>query len=248
MGVGTQKASLTNKPRVALDSIVQHERTSPPWQCWIEQRSLIIRLPQIWQVLSWAPLGGGSGRARVIVNHQVRIGDRAATEDPGRYLASLMGMLGFKAVSAVAMMTGVPIRKVSRATVRRGNLVVAAWCTAGCSNALRIGDTATAGKTEPGTINIVAAVNQALSPAAMAEALAMVTEARVAAMQDAGVASTRTQRTATGTGTDCIAIASPMRGRVHTYCGKHTLIGELIGRAALRSCANALRRWPSWAS
>jgi len=211
------------------------------WQFWIEQHSLIIRLPEIWQVLSWAPLGGGASRARVIVNHQVRLDDRAAIDEPERYLAALISMLGFRAKSAVAMMTGVPIRKVSHTSVRRGNLIVASWCTAGCSNALRIGDAATV-KTGPGTINIVVAINQALSDAAMAEALAMATEARVAAMLDAGVASTSTKRPATGTGTDCIAVTSPARGAAHTYCGKHTLIGELIGRAALRSCANALRR------
>jgi adenosylcobinamide amidohydrolase len=216
--------------------------TSPFWQWWIEQRSIIIRLPETWQVLSWAPLGGGWMHARVIVNHQVAIADRAATEAPARYLAGLIGRLGFKAASAVAMMTGVSIRKVSYVTVRRRDLVVAAWCTAGCSNALRIGDTATVNNTRPGTINIVVAINQRLSAAAMAETLAMATEARVAAMQDAGVSSTRTQRPATGTGTDCIAVASPIRGRAHTYCGKHTLIGELIGKAVLRSCANALRR------
>jgi adenosylcobinamide amidohydrolase len=193
-------------------------------------------------VLSWAPLGGGPGCARVIVNHEVESGNRAATEHPERYLKRLMEILGFEAASAVAMMTGVPMHKVSHITVRRANMIVAAWCTAGCSNALRIGDAATANKAHAGTINIVVAVNQALSPAAMAEALAMATEARVAAMQDAGVISTRTQKPATGTGTDCIAVTSPTRGQAHIYCGKHTLLGELIGRAVTRSCANALRR------
>ncbi|MBV8054804.1 MAG: adenosylcobinamide amidohydrolase [Deltaproteobacteria bacterium] len=234
---------MANKPSIALGSAVQHRPASPPWECWIEHRSLIIQLPQSWRVLSWAPLGGGSRRARVIINHQVQNGDRAATEHPERYLKALMGILGFKAASAIAMMTGVPIRKVSRVTVRRGDMIVAAWCTAGCSNALRIGDTATASKIRTGTINIVLAVNQALSPAAMAEALAMATEARVAAMQNASVASIRTQRPATGTGTDCIAVTSPLRGRAHIYCGKHTLLGELIGRAVIRSCTSALRRW-----
>jgi adenosylcobinamide amidohydrolase len=237
----SKKATQTNTSPPVLP--LQHGRASPPWQSWIEQRSLIILLPQIWQVLSWAPLGGGLGHARVIVNHQIELADCAATKDPARYLTALMGRLGFKASSAVAMMTGVSIRKVSHAAVRRGNLMAAAWCTAGCSNALRIGDAASFSKNEPGTINVVVAINLPLSSAAMAEALAMATEARVAAMQDADVKSMRTHRPATGTGTDCVAVASPARGRAHIYCGKHTLIGELIGRVVLRSCANALRRW-----
>jgi adenosylcobinamide amidohydrolase len=239
---------LTNKPSIALGSITRHGRMSSPWEHWVEKRSLIIRLPQSWRVLSWAPLGGGSRSARVIVNHQVQNGDRIATEHPEYYLKALMDILGFKAATAVAMMTGVPIRKVSHVTARRGNMIVAAWCTAGCSNALRIGDTATASTVHAGTINIVVAVSQPLSPAAMTEALAMATEARVAVMQDAGVTSTRSRRPATGTGTDCIVVTSPIRGHAHVYCGKHTLLGELIGRAVMRSCANALRRWSSRAS
>ena len=74
----------------------------------------------------------------------------------------------------------------------------------------------------------------------MAEALAMAAEARVAAVQEAGILSRRTKRPATGTGTDCIVVASSSRGGTQQYCGKHTLLGELIGKAALRSCARAL--------
>jgi adenosylcobinamide amidohydrolase len=198
-------------------------------------------LPEIYQVLSWAPLNGGFRRAGVIVNHQIQIGERAATDNPRPYLETLVRRLGFKPALAVATMTGVEIRKASYAAARRGDLIVGAWCTAGCSNALRIGDPATVKAPAPGTINLALAINQPLTAAAMAEALAMATEARVAAVQSAGITSTSTHQPATGTGTDCIVVASPVRGRAHSYCGKHTLLGELIGKAALRSCARALR-------
>jgi adenosylcobinamide amidohydrolase len=136
----------------------------------------------------------------------------------------------------------VDIEKVSYATACRDDVIAGAWCTAGRSNALRIGDPATAGKIRPGTINLALVINQPLSASAMVEALAMVTEARTAAVLDAGIRSTRTDRLATGTGTDCVAVASPLRGSAHIYCGKHTAVGELIGKAALRSCTTALRR------
>ncbi|HEY2106353.1 MAG TPA: adenosylcobinamide amidohydrolase, partial [Candidatus Binataceae bacterium] len=201
-----------------------------------------IGLPEIHQVLSWAPFNGGPRRARAIVNHQIGLNDRAASERPRPYLQALMRRLGLAPGAAVAMMTGADIRKAGYAIARRGDLMVGAWCTAGCSNALRIGDPASTGKVRSGTINIVLVLNQPLSRCAMAEALAMATEARVAAVHDAGISSTRTRRPATGTGTDCIVVASPVRGEVHGYCGKHTLVGELIGKAAMRSCATALRR------
>ncbi len=220
------------------------ERAAAPWHWQIDERAraLIIRLPQPHQMLSWATLGGGAQRADTIINHQIMMGDRAATEHPRRYLVRLMAPLGVEPRLAVAMMTGVDIRKSAYAAARRGDLMVGAWCTAGCSNALRIGDRATVGLARPGTINLALVISQRLSPAAMVEALAMATEARVAAVHDAGILSTRTHRLATGTGTDCIVIASPARGRAHTYCGKHTLLGELIGKAALRSCTKALAR------
>ena len=213
-----------------------------PWHWSIAQRSLIIALPEIHQVLSWAPFNGGSRRARAIVNHQIEPDDRAASEYPHPYLQALMRRLGLAPGAAVAMMTGAKIGKAGYIIARRGDLMVGAWCTAGCSNALRIGDPATTGRVRPGTINLALVVNQPLSRCAMAEALAMATEARVAVVHDAGILSMRTRRPATGTGTDCIVVASPVRGRALAYCGKHTVIGELIGKAAMRSCAKALRR------
>jgi len=218
------------------------ERATAPWHWRIDgrARALIIQLPELHQVLSWASLGGGVQRARTIVNHQVIMGDRDATEHPRLHLTRLMASLRVEPRLAVAMMTGADIGQTGYASARRGDLMVGAWCTAGCSNALRVGDPATAGLARPGTINLALVVSQRLSPAAMVEALAMATEARVATVHDAGILSTRTDRLATGTGTDCIVIASPTRGRAHRYCGKHTLLGELIGKAALRSCTKAL--------
>jgi len=228
-----------------LKSANRTAKAPAPWHWWIEQHSLIIRLPEVYQVLSWAPFNGGPRRAAAIVNHQIVPGERAATERPRPYLQALVRRLGLEPRMAVAMMTGVDIRKAAYARVRRGDLIVGAWFTAGCSNALRIGDPATAGKARPGTINMALVIDQPLSRCAMAEALAMATEARVAAVHEAAIASTRTGQLATGTGTDCIVIAAPIGGPALDYCGKHTLVGELIGKAAMRSCTLALRRCAS---
>jgi adenosylcobinamide amidohydrolase len=179
--------------------------------------------------------------ADTIINHQVMLNERTAVDHPRQYLDRLTKLLRLNSRTVVAMMTGAAVSKTGYATARRGDWAVGAWCTAGCSNALRIGDPATAGKT-PGTINLAVVINQRLSLAAVAEALAMATEARVSAVYEAGILSTRTQLRATGTGTDCIVVAAPSQGRrAHQYCGKHTLLGELIGKAALRSCTRALR-------
>jgi adenosylcobinamide amidohydrolase len=130
--------------------------------------------------------------------------------------------------------------------MRRQGLSVTAWCTAGCSNALRVGDRATAGRAEAGTINIAVAINQPVNVAVLAEALQLAVEARVLAVQETGLMSVRSGLPATGTGTDCIVIAAPersenKRGEI-AYTGKHTALGELIGRVVLKSCTIALNR------
>ncbi len=209
-------------------------------------------------MLGWAPLGGGFKHAELIVNHQIALDDRAATEAPTTHLTAVVRNLCRDPRHAVAMMTGAQIARVGFSSRARDGLMVGAWCTAGCANALRVGDRATEGvprakatanckssTVTPGTINIIVAINQSLTRAALAEALQIAVEARVAAVHDAQVASVRSGKIATGTGTDCIVVAAPASGpRANSivYCGKHTLPGELIGRAVMRSCAVAIAR------
>lgn len=227
------------KTPATWDTIAKSPR-AVPWDWQLREQTLIIRLAELYQVLSWASLGGGARYADVIINHQVGIDDRTAVEQPRQHLRRLAKRLGLNSGTVTAMMTAANIKKMAYTIVRRGDLAVGAWCTAGCSNALRIGDPATALKA-PGTINLVVVISQRLSTSAMIEALAMATEGRVAAVQEWGILSTRTNQAATGTGTDCIIVASSRRGHSRQYCGKHTSLGELIGKAALRSCAKALR-------
>jgi adenosylcobinamide amidohydrolase len=231
--------------------------SNEPWRWSTVGRTLAVSLPEPWLVLGWAPLGGGFKRADLIVNHQIEVNDRAATDAPRAHLTGIVRTLQRDPRRAVAMMTGAKIARAAHATVARAGLVVGAWCSAGCTNALRVGDRATVGvprSTEttgrkmqvvkPGTINIIVAINQPLTRAAIAEALQIAVEARVTAIHDAGIASVRSGATATGTGTDCIAVAAPipMGGNSIIYCGKHTLPGELVGRAVMRSCAAAIGR------
>jgi adenosylcobinamide amidohydrolase len=211
-----------------------------PWRSEIVGRTLLVHLPQLYLAVGWAPLGGARIRANLIANHQVEVGDRAATEEPRRFLAKLVRSLGHDPRRTAAMMTGAAVHRVASITLRHGGLIVSAWCTAGCSNALRAGDSATVESVPPGTINLIVVINQALSPSAMIEAIQIATEGRVAAVAEAGVKSVRSGKTATGTGTDCIVVACRDDAPAHVYCGKHTRLGELIGRAALVSCSRAL--------
>jgi adenosylcobinamide amidohydrolase len=222
-------------------------RPIEPWRWCIDGGTLAVVLPEPYRVLGWAPLGGGLGRAELILNHQIELDDPGATEPPRAYLGRFVRARGGDPRRTVAMMTGANISRAGVATVRRGDLIVTAWCSAGCSNALRVGDSATVATPGPGTINLIAAISQPLTDAALAEAIQIVVEARVVAVQNAQVVSVRSAMPATGTGTDCVVVAAPASvsrndTRAIVYCGKHTVLGELLGRAALRSCAQALSR------
>jgi adenosylcobinamide amidohydrolase len=232
----------------AVAADVRRLRPVEPWRWYIDGRTLAVALPEPYRVIGWAPLGGGLGRAELILNHQIELDDSAAMKSPRAYLSRFARARGSNSRRTVAMMTGANISRAGVATMRRRGLIVTAWCSAGCSNALRVGDPATIGNSGLGTINLIAAINQPLTDSALAEAIQIVVEARVVAVQNAQVVSVRSALPATGTGTDCVVVAA--RGsasrrtgaRAIVYCGKHTVLGELLGRAALRSCARALSR------
>ncbi len=221
-------------------------RALGPWRWAVRERTLAVILPAPADALGWAPLGGGFRRARLIVNHQVALDDRAATEAPARHLRRVIRALGLDPRGAVAMMTGAEVARVAVGAVRRSGLGVGAWCTAGCSNALRVGDRATAGSNAIGTINLIVTIDRPLSRSAIVEALQIAVEARTAAMLEAQIPSVRSARLATGTGTDCVTVAAPraIAGESDplVYCGTHTLAGELIGRAVFAVVTGALAR------
>jgi adenosylcobinamide amidohydrolase len=218
-----------------------------PWRWRIGSRTLWVVPDHACRVLSWAPLGGGFRIARLLANHQVKVDDRAALRAPRAYLSRVVSAAGHDPRRTVALMTGAEVARAGYALAARDGVCAGAWCTAGFSNALRAGDRATVLSTHAGTINLIVVVNRPLTRAAMVEAVHIATEARGLAVLETGIKSVRSGAPATGTGTDCIAIATPMRAaarsvRAERYCGKHTLLGELIGRAVLESCARAFRR------
>jgi len=215
-----------------------------PWRWRIGARTLWVVPDQACRVLSWAPLGGGVRIAHLLANHQIELDDREAMRRPRACLAAVVRAAGYDPRRTVALMTGAEVARAGYALAARAGVIAGAWCTAGFSNALRVGDRATVLSSHAGTINIIVVVNHPLIRAAMVEAVAIATEARALAVLEAEIESVRSGAPATGTGTDCIAIAAPLRADAHAgrYCGKHTLLGELIGRAVLESCKRAIRR------
>jgi adenosylcobinamide amidohydrolase len=212
-----------------------------PWTATVGERTLVVSLPLPYRVLSWAPLAGGLVEAQTIINHQVRTDEYAAhAQEPGIFLQALVQRLNLRA-AAVGLMTGVKMERLVRRIGRHGSFAAECFATVGLSNALAVGDPATYEET-PGTINLILVINQPLTAAALVEAAAIATEAKVRALYAAGVKSIVSEAPATGTGTDCVAVACPPGEPAYRYCGKHTQLGALLGRVACEAVTEGLRQ------
>jgi adenosylcobinamide amidohydrolase len=209
-----------------------------PWSATIHKRTLVVSFPEAYSVLSWAPLNGGFSLARSIFNHQVRT-DEYPAEEPAAFLLALAHRLHMPA-PVVGLMTGVMMERLARHIVQRDELLLECFATVGLSNALAVGDPATY-EEKRGTINLIVVLNQPLTESALVEATTIVTEAKTRALFAARVKSTMSDALATGTGTDCVAVACPQGAVGARYCGKHTVLGELLGWVVGEAMAKGLR-------
>jgi adenosylcobinamide amidohydrolase len=216
-----------------------------PFTVRSDQDALIVSFHAPARTLSWAVLNGGFCHADHVINHHVSGGDRLFCARPERWLQEASGRLGLHG-TVVAMATAVRMDNVVQIPLLVGNAGVTCFATVGCGNALSVGDPASVTLKEPApsplhTINMILAVQPGLTDEAMVEAIQIATEGRVRALYEAGIQSSLSSLAATGTGTDCIAVVSFGRQR-ERYCGKHTRLGELIGRAAYSAVKTALAR------
>jgi adenosylcobinamide amidohydrolase len=198
------------------------------------------------RVISSAVLNGGLIKASHLVN--VRVPKYCVSAEPPEVtLSKYCADAGWSGTS-VGMMTAASMDSFRVAREVVDGVEIAVLVTSGLSNPRRAGDRAEyreiASQSEPvGTINIIAMTSAILTDAALVEALMIVTEAKSAALQEVGVRSPVSNKTATGTGTDALAVVSGHGPETVRYCGKHVLFGEVLGRLV----ADAVTSSSEWA-
>ncbi|WP_443333300.1 adenosylcobinamide amidohydrolase [Streptomyces sp. CB01580] len=205
---------------------------------------LVWRLGPGWRVCSSAVLGGGIGPRAWILNAQVPGG--YPRMDPDRHLAEIAaaerltgpgaGLMTAADVTAYALATDEGVT----ATATCG-LGVRGWAAAPARET-GAADGDTGGPPRPGTVNIVVTLPVALSDAALVNAVATATEAKVQALLDAGL-------DCSGTPTDAVCVAAPCPGSTpgEPFAGPRSRWGARLARAvhvAVRE--GALRQ--SWGS
>ncbi|MGC0334280.1 adenosylcobinamide amidohydrolase [Streptomyces sp. SAI-170] len=185
-------------------------------------RALLWRAGGGWRMISSAVLGGGLGERSWVLNAQVSHGYRRT--DPDRHLAELAAHAGARG-PGVGLMTAADVGAYGRAhdggvdAVATAGLGVRGWAASPADG--------TAGQAPPGTINIVVAVPAPLTDAALVNAVATATEAKVQALLDAGY-------DCSGTPTDavCVAARTPRGGEeAVAFAGPRSLWGARLARA-----------------
>ncbi|MGX1952254.1 adenosylcobinamide amidohydrolase [Streptomyces anulatus] len=194
---------------------------------------LLWRLGPGVRVCSSAVLGGGIGPRAWILNAQVPGGYPRL--DPDRHLAEIAAAEGLTGPGA-GLMTAADVAAYTTghdggvtATVTAG-LGVRGWAAApDTANRAphRPADVEVPGAPfRPGTVNIVVMLPVALSDAALVNAVATATEAKVQALLDAGL-------DCSGTPTDAVCVAAPEPGHDggEPFAGPRSTWGARIARA-----------------
>jgi adenosylcobinamide amidohydrolase len=203
---------------------------------------MVARFPSPQRCLSWAVVNGGNVISNAVAWRFLSRDEVAEmSAEPEAWMRSGMERAGLS--DAVGLMTS---RRMGAHTASNCG-VCQCVATVGMSNALAAGDPPriASGLARPaaGTINLLCWVRSPLTLGASLEALALASEARAAAIIEAGIPSRMSGRPSTGTGTDCFVIACPPDGEPLPYCGKHTPLGHQIGAAVKQAVSRGVAEW-----
>lgn len=193
------------------------------------------------RVISWALHRGGIVTAERIVWREVRGAELPEGFEVAPWFAAEMAGRG--AAEAVGLLTSRDVRAHHHAKASAEGITAEALVTAGLSNAESVGrrrDWSRVAR-DWGTINIAVQVDCGLSETALIEALSIVAEARTAAVMATGLRIDGAP--ATGTGTDCIALAAPLAAPALPHAGLHTAVGEAVGAACLAAISEWVAGW-----
>ncbi|UOO37055.1 adenosylcobinamide amidohydrolase [Oscillospiraceae bacterium CM] len=218
-----------------------------------QDRALIARFHGERRVLSTSVLNGGCrDNLQAAFNHDCKHNGvkntplKAPTYEA--HLALIAEEFGLDAHFATGLSTAADMDNVAVISETYDDLTVTAAVTGGIDvNGGRVGDPADwhegAGGCIPisGTINILLFIDANLPEGTLARALVTCTEAKTAALQELLAPSRYSTGIATGSGTDgTVIVSNAASSLVLTFAGKHSKLGELIGRSVMSAVKKAL--------
>ena len=219
------------------------------------KKSLVVCFKGKRKVLSTGPNNGGYRTdLRAVFNNDGNPGPGMACTmraDTYREHMDILALedLGLDPEHCSGLSTAASMDNVSVQTMSYEDFSVTAIVTGGIkNNAGRIGDPATwhekseaSYQVKPGTINIILYIDADLSEGALARALVSCTEAKTAAIQELLAPSRYSRGLATGSGTDgTIIVCNAESDTYLTNAGKHSKLGEYIGKTVKKAVKEAL--------
>ncbi|MDW5562036.1 MAG: adenosylcobinamide amidohydrolase [Methanomassiliicoccus sp.] len=215
-------------------------------------RALIVQLPEGRNTLITSWLNGGYREdLRAVFNSQTidDVHGHLKIEEYSLYLKVMAERLGLDPERTSGLSTAVHMDNASIVTKSYQSTSVTAIVTGGVEgNGGRAGDPASYNEVrgvEPigGTIVTMLLVNGDMPKHTMARAIMTATEAKSCALQQLMAPSRYSTGIATGSGTDQIAIISDRDSSNRlTDAGKHSKLGELIGKCVIEATTEALNK------
>lgn len=217
-----------------------------------EGTNIVVAFTGPRTVLSTSLFSGGyRNDLQAVFNHDMKRATGITAANYLTYLADTATSLGLDPARVSGMGTAASMENVAIRSESYQTLTVTAIATGGVEgNGGRVGDPAPyfmpghkPAAYKPGTINIILVVDADLPAGTLARALVTCTEAKTAALQELVAGSRFSTGLATGSGTDqTMIIANPGSELYLEDAGKHSKLGELIGRTVKQAVKEALFR------
>ncbi len=218
------------------------------------EKSIVLFFKGTRKVLSTSVFNGGyHENYKAVFNHDGKIGAGMPCEMLAdtytEHMQILAKRLGLEADFVTGMGTAADMENVVIESLTYKQLTVTAIVTGGIeTNGGRVGDPSEYYKplekaNKLGTINIILVLGADMPPGTLARALVTCTEAKTAAIQELLAGSNYSTGLATGSGTDQSIIVADAETELYLEgAGKHSKMGELIGKTVTKAVKAALSK------
>ncbi|WP_051356997.1 adenosylcobinamide amidohydrolase [Azorhizobium doebereinerae] len=213
------------------------------FQITCERPWLVARFTRPQTMVSWSLNRPGFVQAEQVAWLEVGNEELRHAPDPVAWFAARLAARGL--ADAVGLMTARDVSRYERQSAAVEDVRADCVVTLGLNNGERVGQRVGAHlhPLNAGTINILCAVSEPLTEAALLEAASLVTQARTVALSQVRYRRPGRTEAVTGTGTDCIVVSAPAGSPRTSFAGMHTAIGEVIGACVLRATLAAAANW-----
>ncbi len=204
----------------------------------VDREAVVVRAALPLGVVSSAPVGGGFGRARAIVN--LHVAKNHPCEDPA---ADLARFCRARAIPEpyVGLLTSAWTEKVVTAAETSNGVTALAVATVGLGNPVEAGRSPVA-ICRPSTINTIVVLDANPEPEASVNLVITATECKTLALIAAGVRSPE-GAPASGTSTDAVVVATTGRGPRQRFGGPVSDLGWVVARVVRSALDEGIRRW-----